>query len=1176
LQTVEYYYNWTDGETGALLQGPLTESAGGRNFDCAPAAHNCHVGQNFIVYVDVCDSHSPPACTRSLPSSRAYVTGTFVPPAYGNASAAIREFEIGGPQTPFESGNPFYDVGWFSDWRAMGFIAVMVSALIVALAYMFGVGFGLREVKLWADIELAQVVGSAMIIVALIGFMVFVDFMANIIADATMRQIAPAGLGCSGATDIKPCAMRAAGVYLDQLQSVAREAAKNSLKSSVDAAFAASRRVGVITSSVYTLWAGGSYAPNAGVSMRVDKENAIFDYYAKIMASLEAQRYFLDVVTYGVAPALLLFGILARTFFFTRKLGGLLLAIAVALLIIYPLTYVFSWLTLYVSVYGTNAFAPQGYCPAECKIGPPLAFFYNNNNELMLVNTPRDAVDMGIDASTYATLVNFTTCDNMGEFGIPNTIDGVPNTLTACEGCIPGCRELPYPFGNGACNENDCSKCDARCKVVRGRPDCSDNTNVNFCPLNTGTENDCQPECRVKIPMEGGAYHNYLTGANVPATRNPSDDVCLGCVGCPMNCRYLECTNPSTCNTPNTAESPECGAAACQLSACPAECRYVMNIVATGDCDSLCKDTAGLSCPKACRINIDPGSELDTDNFMQNVCDSAQNHEACTRCPPACKATPIAAGTSACAEPPTRSTPVHTNCKGCPEYCRWDDASFSFGLCSQSGSVDYCSDTNCDPACKIDNLPTICAAYGDTQPNHGDDTGWFSNVPAPTADPVPCSACPNDCRYRMRYVEVGVGGFVEHYLGPPSGCDPVACATDPPTAGGCPEVCMNPVLKMPNDLVNCLPYDTGPMIPIPLDGCKKCPYECRVSDWRSRPACDIAECAPAPYPPAIPAPPSDAANATYSLSGTSADAAPNVAYSLAGGGIPLPLPPPACPDTCKVDNTNIQPLICSPYYSYWSVVTFGNRLVPPAAGPPYTWDDVPQRIPIGSRITDSTLPASVDFNTVEYCKQCPAPCRISNIDTHNCDSEMQYVDCSGASCPEPPPIFTSACRQPLPPPPASSPPYCDDYQGRKECFDCPAHCLMQISPGDMPSGYCTQAGCSTVKCTDACKAAVPKEPCKGCFKCDPDCVQIPPVRTNCGDLCEQSELTGLSTITPSAFLTAAGGENSGDPETKAVGLLLIPAMILPLFNIVIVISFVRALSPVLGGDIEIPGIARLI
>jgi hypothetical protein len=55
-----------------------------------------------------------------------------------------------------------------------------------------------------------------------------------------------------------------------------------------------------------------------------------------------------------------------------------------------------------------------------------------------------------------------------------------------------------------------------------------------------------------------------------------------------------------------------------------------------------------------------------------------------------------------------------------------------------------------------------------------------------------------------------------------------------------------------------------------------------------------------------------------------------------------------------------------------------------------------------------------------------------------------------------------------------------------------------------------------------------------------------------------------------------GGEGLvGRAEIQQVSKLLVPAYVLPLFNIVATLVFIKGLSNLLGGDIDIPGISKV-
>jgi len=104
----------------------------------------------------------------------------------------------------------------------------------------------------------------------------------------------------------------------------------------------------------------------------------------------------------------------------------------------------------------------------------------------------------------------------------------------------------------------------------------------------------------------------------------------------------------------------------------------------------------------------------------------------------------------------------------------------------------------------------------------------------------------------------------------------------------------------------------------------------------------------------------------------------------------------------------------------------------------------------------------------------------------------------------------------------------------------------------------------------------PKMACDGCLDCDYDCIYYPAIRTDCSDICSDEALAGPVNIEPNDFIKSLPGAQTAYVGAKNIGVLYLPATVLPLFCIVMVIAFIRVLSPVLGGDIEIPGLGRII
>jgi hypothetical protein len=136
----------------------------------------------------------------------------------------------------------------------------------------------------------------------------------------------------------------------------------------------------------------------------------------------------------------------------------------------------------------------------------------------------------------------------------------------------------------------------------------------------------------------------------------------------------------------------------------------------------------------------------------------------------------------------------------------------------------------------------------------------------------------------------------------------------------------------------------------------------------------------------------------------------------------------------------------------------------------------------------------------------------------------------------------------------------------------------------MPTEKCFDSGGFCAKfdpitkggCPDNCRLPdAPDQLCEGCFECPYDCTFYPAVRTDCSEVCTDEALAGPASIGPSDFIKKLPGAE-GASDVKNLGAIMIPALVLPLFCIVIVIAFIRVFSPILGGDIEIPGLSRII
>jgi len=1207
------------------------------------------------------------------------------------------------------SSSNIYKAGWFSDWKAMGLIGVAIVCFIIALAAMFGQAFNMPEAKAFANTELKQAVISVLLIVSLIALVTFFNEVAWMSVTASDLPVS-----CNS---VEPCYVTAAKAYLAQLSDTGNEYAKNELRESIVNAKRASYGYNLNLNKIYLLFAGMSIRFNAGDSLIAERHGALFTQVSKLMGSLSSQKYFVDVVTFGIAPLFILLGIVLRTFFFTRKLGGLLLAIAISLFIVYPLTYAFAWYTLNVTVYGERTLAvADPSCPGECTGTYPVAFFTNDKGELVQFSTTQAIMRTGINKSNWASggpagaFPGLVACRDLSSINIPQSV-----APTSCGECPDYCRDVPFPSGIPGCNITKCSTCNPGCKIVRQRLNCqTDPACEGKCPLN----------CRTRTPLENKCINNESGGivsANLAVN-------CSGCDKYPNWCKFLK-NESGTISL--VYDDPKMNAACNGIQNepdCPSQCFYITSMGKDTTCDSICSDPAtGTVCPKACRVDEllnSPSwvSTYDTDppNMTKKCQETPQIAAACATCAkhPECL---ITAGAIDGCSPYPATTHSSQSCLDCPDYCRRANFDNYFNTLSNSErdaasnlpnacvpsstNLINCSASGSPPACaatcrtSLLNTPTICRPLQTT----------------PGANLSLCGACPDVARFKVRYTKSGsCGGQQEEEgggntnQGAPSGGYSVllspsqqALAAGRPDgtillASGGGEPGQQPVMKSSRispipprtnlqmhgycnattgtsgDLyfnyiwykdntvffqgttleaaVPGLEYEVDtPVQPSSLAVGQVWILSCQAthgsqaSAWLNSTSATVQ--GPQGEPPCTITVANLTLNSQYNCSSSGSPAA--CPSSCQGGIIDLPneSASPACNDVlitscpygCRVKGAPANYLnaaacsgcaalrsqhpecfvdptaptapstpwpVCSEYIGNGPkschsdcVSVFRNETACTAPGTGCTWDagknicDKASCTAIGNMAscatagckwmyTSSYVPINnraAPYDDREKCRQCPEQCRLDGY-TGSCgviDNKADvYVDCSMAACP-------ATCR--IPEPIAPSQPECLPYpeSTSSACQGCPALCRRQsdimYSLGGCDTIPNCEVGGSPTSCTENCLLENPPvKACEGCLDCDYDCTYYPAIRTDCSDICSDEALAGPVNIEPNDFIKSLPGAKTAYVETKNIGVLYMPSVVLPLFCIVIVISFIRVLSPVLGGDIEIPGLGRII
>ena len=133
-------------------------------------------------------------------------------------------------QTEFQESSESSALEIARDWKLLSIAAIMISVILVAIAYMIGIGFEMPEMKAWAGTELVQIFANVLIIAALIATIIFIDIIASAIAFDSQLNIAE----CSDVT--QSCLKGVTNAYLDSYVEAARHGAEDTIVKNVNAA----------------------------------------------------------------------------------------------------------------------------------------------------------------------------------------------------------------------------------------------------------------------------------------------------------------------------------------------------------------------------------------------------------------------------------------------------------------------------------------------------------------------------------------------------------------------------------------------------------------------------------------------------------------------------------------------------------------------------------------------------------------------------------------------------------------------------------------------------------------------------------------------------------------------------------------------------------------------------
>ncbi|MCP4646944.1 MAG: hypothetical protein GY852_04305 [bacterium] len=234
-------------------------------------------------------------------------------------------------------------------WETWGFIAliaIMLATSFASLVYMLGHFLNSERMIAFGKLELVEAFYSAVLIIIVLGVLATAtDAAASLIKWAYPSGIANYICGptfdpyFNDFTGQYPCHMRIARYYLDTLYAEGKIFNYELL--SIHMWYSFFQNIG-ISGDFHEHTSGSvSFSPLGSVlSLPSSIYSYMFEFGMKSMVIVRFQQFFLNFINYSLYPVFVISGLILRTFPFSRRLGGLLMAIGISLFFIFPLFYV--------------------------------------------------------------------------------------------------------------------------------------------------------------------------------------------------------------------------------------------------------------------------------------------------------------------------------------------------------------------------------------------------------------------------------------------------------------------------------------------------------------------------------------------------------------------------------------------------------------------------------------------------------------------------------------------------------------------------------------------------------------------------------------------------------------------------------------------------------------------
>lgn len=224
----------------------------------------------------------------------------------------------------------------WKDYSLIALLIVLISLPLISIIYFVGKALANEQMVGWGKDELYQAIGSVIIIALTI-------MMLGLINDVALSVLGAGGFSCTQT----PCQISIAEERLNGMTQLIVDYTADQL---VTVGWLSTEYDAKITilpmllpkNDACRLGMCISICPLAGLEILADNiYDSALDLIFAIIFTLKAQLVFLSFIQHALFPLLLVGGIALRSISLTRKVGGLLIAIALALFFVYPMLIIF-------------------------------------------------------------------------------------------------------------------------------------------------------------------------------------------------------------------------------------------------------------------------------------------------------------------------------------------------------------------------------------------------------------------------------------------------------------------------------------------------------------------------------------------------------------------------------------------------------------------------------------------------------------------------------------------------------------------------------------------------------------------------------------------------------------------------------------------------------------------